>query len=188
MDDPSGIKPIFPKKISCVQISSPYGSRTRYDGSLRPENRFNGRHGGIDLSLNPGTPLLAVASGKLVHKAMGNQMEGIYLWLLHSPDDTGLDYWVFSKYQHLQNLPTIDMGDNVIKGQVIAYSGKTGTSGGHYGSKGYPHLHLSTIRSFSGKYLIENNELLQKSALLFDPLLIFKQPHQEIKKKGAYTL
>jgi len=170
--EPSRLTPKFYKNAACTTISSAYGSTTRHDGSRRPVFRYNGRHGGIDLSLEPGTPLLAIASGTLVHKGSGKQMEVIYLWLLHTPEDTGFDKYVLTKYQHLARVPEIDVGQKVTTGQVIGYSGATGTHGGHYGSKGYPHLHLSTKESMSGKFLIKNNTLVTK-AVLFDPLILY---------------
>jgi len=42
MEKPSGLQPVFPDKIRCMEIASPYGSQTRYDGNRRPEFRFGG--------------------------------------------------------------------------------------------------------------------------------------------------
>jgi murein DD-endopeptidase MepM/ murein hydrolase activator NlpD len=134
---------VFPAEARCPGIASPFGSRTRYDGSLRPKWAFGGHHGGIDISLAEGVPLLALAAGTVVSKGEGGQLEGIYLWLRHSPEETGLPYWVYSKYQHLQSPSELPMGAKVAVGQVLARSGKTGTVGGHYGASGYPHLHLT---------------------------------------------
>ncbi|MFH1487503.1 MAG: peptidoglycan DD-metalloendopeptidase family protein [Pseudomonadota bacterium] len=162
---PSGLKAVYPDKTRCIEISSPYGSRTRYDGSQRPTFApGGGSHGGIDLSLNEGTPLLALAAGTVVDKGEGGQMLGIYLWLRHAPEDTGLPYWVYSKYQHLRSIPELAINAKVSMGQVAAYSGKTGTTGGHYGTEGYPHLHLTTRKSLNGELQGSQN---------FDPLKIY---------------
>ena len=174
MEKSSGLQPVFPDKASCIEIASPYGSQTRYDGSLRPTYRFGGRHGGIDLSLPEGTPLLALAGGTVVNKGKGKQMEGIYLWVQHPPEDTGLSYWVYSKYQHLQSLPELSIGAKVIVGQEIALSGKTGTTGGHYPG-GYPHLHLSTLKSPKGKFIIKDSRMLAPESSLMDPLLVYHE-------------
>ena len=171
MAGPSGLKPVFPNNARCIEIACPYWSRTRYDGSLRPEYRHGGRHGGIDLSLTEGTPLLGMAGGTVVKKGEGGMMEGIYLFMRHSPEDTGLSYSVFSKYQHLQSLPELPIGAKVVVGQVIARSGKTGTVGGHYGSTGYPHLHLSTKKILNGG--------TQKTG--FDPLMFYHEASLKLK-------
>jgi murein DD-endopeptidase MepM/ murein hydrolase activator NlpD len=193
MAQPSGLQPVFPDNARCVEIASPYGSQTRYDGSRRPKFRYNGRHGGIDLSLPEGTPLLALADGTVANKGKGGQMEGIYLWLQHAPANTGLSYWIYSKYQHLQTLPELGVGDKVVLGQVIAHSGKTGTTGGYYGSSGYPHLHLSIMKSPKGKYQIKNAVLPAPGSSLVDPLLIFYETRLKPKKSskpahGAQTV
>jgi len=91
-------------------------------------------------------------------------MLGIYLWLRHSPEDTGLPYWVYSKYQHLQSLPELAVGAKVVVGEVIALSGKTGTSGGYFGYYGYPHLHFTTRNSSTGEF---------QGSHLIDPLVIY---------------
>jgi murein DD-endopeptidase MepM/ murein hydrolase activator NlpD len=170
---PSGLQPAFAADVRCPGIASPFGARTRYDGSLRPAWAFGGRHGGIDISLAEGTPLLALASGTLVSKGEGGMLEGIFLWLRHSPEDTGQSYWVYSKYQHLQSLPDLALGATVTMGQVIARSGKTGTTGPHYGPAGYPHLHVTTLKSGSGDENVGARGSTGASNLI-DPLGIYR--------------
>jgi len=165
MMSPSGLQLVFPDEARCPGIASPFGSQTRYDGSLRPSwAPGKGYHGGIDVSLAEGTPLLALAAGTVVRKGEGGQMVGIYLWLRHSPEDTGLPYTVYSKYQHLQSPPQLPRGAKVVVGQVIARSGKTGATGGHFGAYGYPHLHLTMRKSENGEF---------QDSHLIDPLVIY---------------
>lgn len=172
---PSGLEPVFLAGAVCPEIASPYGSPTRYDGSRRPPWQFGGLHGGIDISLDEGTPLIALASGTAVSKGEGGQLEGIYLWRRHTPEDTGLSYWLYSKYQHLESLPELPIGAKVSAGQVIARSGKTGTVGGHYGSAGYPHLHLTMRENPSSEYRKEGSGLPAPDSLLIDPLVIYQE-------------
>src|SRR3990167_6382499 len=63
---PDGLQPVLPDKARCPEIASPFGSETRYDGSRRPSWELGGYHGGIDISLAEGTPLLALAAGTVV--------------------------------------------------------------------------------------------------------------------------
>jgi len=171
---PSGLQPVFPTQVRCPEIASPFGSQTRYDGSRRPSWEFGGYHGGMDISLAEGTPLLALAAGTVVAKGEGGQMEGNYLWLRHSPEDTGLTYWSYSKYQHLQSLAELAIGARVVVGQVVARSGKTGTTGGHFGAFGYPHLHLTMRKSLKDD-LIVGSRGSTGGANLFDPLMIYHE-------------
>ena len=178
---PSGLQPVFPKNADCPPIASPFGAQTRYDGSRRPRFRFGGYHGGMDLSLAEGTPLLAVAAGTVVAKGEGGQAEGIFVWVRHSPAETGLPDWVYAKYQHLASMPELPLGATVRVGQVLGRSGKSGTVGGHYGPSGYPHLHLTTLRSATAEYRVEGTRLSVPGGYLFDPVALY----HEAKAPGA---
>jgi murein DD-endopeptidase MepM/ murein hydrolase activator NlpD len=172
---PSGLLPVFPKNAACTPIASPYASAARYDGSQRPRTRFGGLHGGIDLTLNEATPLLAIATSKVIASGIGGQAEGIYIWLQHAPKDTGLPFWVYSKYQHLLELPRHAIGDFLKIGDIVGLSGKTGTVGGHYGYQGYAHLHLTTFTGSSSRYEKEGTRIVAEGARMIDPIAIFAQ-------------
>ena len=172
----TGLKPAFPDGVRCEPISSPFGSTSRYDGSNRRDDRNGSRHGGMDISLKEGTPLLAVAAGEVVTAGTGGQLEGIFIWLRHAPEDTGLPFWTFSKYQHLSKVPDLQKGDRVKVGQVVGFSGATGTQGGHYGAGGYPHLHLTTFYGPSEEFEIRGQFASMVSASgsqMGDPMLLF---------------
>lgn len=172
---PSGLVPNFANAAKCTAIASPYGSPSRYDGSPRPQTRYGGLHGGIDLTLDEGTPLLAIASGKVIALGVGGRAEGIYIWLQHAPKDTGLPFWVYSKYQHLSTLPTLAIGDILKAGDIVGPSGKTGTAGGHYGTSGYAHLHLTTFAGSSDQYRQDESRIIAEEARMIDPLAVFLQ-------------
>lgn len=172
----SGLSVTFPIGYVCEPVSSPFASSTRYDGSTRRGDRNGAMHGGIDLSLAIGTPLLAIADGQIIALGEGGALEGIYIWLRHKPEDTGSPYFVFSKYQHLSKLPSLNVGDRVSAGNVIGLSGATGTAGKHYGANGYAHLHLSTFYGPSGEYEVRGmygSMVSGRDAQLDDPLLLY---------------
>ncbi len=178
---PSGLHAVYPAQARCPEIVSAFGAQTRYDGSVRPKNAFGGYHGGIDITLAEGTSLLALAGGTVLSKGTGGPLEGNYLWLRHAPADTGLAYWVYSKYQHLESVPALEVGQNVAVGQEVARSGKTGTIGKHYGAAGYVHLHLTTRKSAVG----DESVVLRgpgANAALIDPLVVF---HEATQKTGG---
>lgn len=179
----SGLSVAFPSDYTCEPISSPFSSPTRHDGSSRRGDRNGGLHGGIDLSLKAGTPLLAIANGEIIALGEGGALEGIYIWLRHTPKDTDSPYFVFSKYQHLSVLPTLKVGDHVMAGKVVGLSGATGTDGKHYGSNGYAHLHLSTLYGSSDEYEIRGmygSMVSGKDARLGDPLILYLEGLQDI--------
>lgn len=172
--EPSRLTPAFPAQVRCPPIASAYGARTRYDGSARPASEFGGHHGGIDISLPEGTPLLAVAAGTVAAVDRGGMMEGNYLWLRHAPEDSGLSYWVYTKYQHLTALPELAVGTRVAAGQVVARSGLTGTTGGHYGVQGYAHLHMTMVRSDSGDATVGGRGEA-RGVTMIDPLVLYDE-------------
>ena len=134
----------------CRKVCSPYRARTRCDGSTRSSKYPI--HGGIDMAIPEGTPILATAAGIVINSKRGKSIGGIILTLKHPPKATGLKYYVFSQYKHLREKSPLSKGTKVRKGQKVAVSGKTGTVGGkHYKSAGFPHLHFETRKSSSGR-------------------------------------
>lgn len=170
------LAPVFPASHACNPIASPYGSPHRFDGSVRRQDRNSSLHGGLDISLDEATPLLAIAAGKVIAKGEGGNLEGFYLWMLHAPEDTGLRFWSFVKYQHLVGLPAVNPGDRVSAGQAIAHSGLSGTIGPAFGPQGYPHLHVSLHIApgpdFDQQGAV-NSFIPPKGGKLADPMLMF---------------
>ena len=171
---PSGLVAVFPREVACPEIASPFGSATRYDGSRRPMDRFGGLHGGIDISLAQGTPLLAVAAGKVIAAGTGAMFTGHYLWLQHAPEDTGLEAWTYTKYQHLREPTALATGTPVKLGDVVGVSGNTGTAGRHYGPAGYPHLHLTVFVGPSARFEVRDTAVVADGARIVDPVAIYR--------------
>jgi len=171
----TGLKPAYPSEATCPEVSSFFGDRTRYDGSLRTLRSNHGYHGGMDISLPIGTSLVAIADGTVIQIARKGRLVGIKIALQHSPEDTGLPVWIYSKYQHLDEFPSLKVGDRVKMGEVIGLSGRTGTVGGHYGSTGYPHLHIYIYMSESKNYHINQSDqiLRLENKKHVDPLAIY---------------
>lgn len=149
---PTGIDPVYPEAADCPKIDSPFASRARFDGSTRSPRFFHGYHGGADISVPEGTPILAIADGEVVEKKTGAFIGGIGLVVRHAPADTGLPVWTFTEYKHLKETPAIAVGQRVRMGEPIALAGKTGTIGGYYGPLGHSHLHLSAFYNASGEF------------------------------------
>ncbi|SCA56189.1 exported hypothetical protein [Candidatus Terasakiella magnetica] len=168
----TGLKPIFPKEVTCARVASYFGSKTRYDGSKR-NNSHHGYHNGMDISLQQGHHLLAMSDGEVVHKGSAGKLVGNYIWLKFSPNDSGMSQTIFARYQHLQRASPLEIGQRVKKGDIIGRSGKTGTIGGYFGSHGYPHLHLNLLVSQDGKYQTKGAMLGPKSMHYLDPIGLF---------------
>lgn len=169
----TGLRPDFPLGVDCPKVSSPFGSPTRYDGSLRVQRSNNGRHGGMDISLDDGTPLLAVADGTVIHIDRGGRLVGNVIWMQHAPEETGFGVWIYTKYQHLDRRPDLRVGGKIKAGEVVAVSGSTGTIGGYFGGSGYPHLHMNAYASPSRKYKITSRGVKIKHRIYIDPVAFY---------------
>jgi len=170
----TGLTPVFPAGVECPPISSPYGSKTRYDGSSR-NNDHHGYHNGMDISLDAGTPVLSVADGDVIHKGTAGQLVGSFVWLRYAPQDTGVPNYIFARYQHLDEPSSLNVGDKVKAGQTVGLGGNTGTTGGHFGSRGYPHLHLVFYTGPTADYTIlgDGPMLGPKSLNYLDPMGLY---------------
>jgi murein DD-endopeptidase MepM/ murein hydrolase activator NlpD len=85
-------------------------------------------HEGIDFPAEPGTPILAAASGKVVYAEVHPE----YGRMVEIDHGNGL----VSRYAHASQL-AVKEGDLVVAGQRVATVGSTGRSTG-------PHLHYET--------------------------------------------
>ncbi len=169
----TGVRPIYPNEARCLEVKSFFADRTRYDGSPRVPWANHGYHGGIDISADEGTPLVAIAAGEVVHKFTGGRLVGHQIYLRHAPADTGLPIWLYSKYKHFRQLPDLRIGERVEMGQVIGESGKTGTTGGYFGDEGYPHLHMSTYAGRTGDYTPGRRGVRIPDMQQLDPLAVY---------------
>ncbi len=115
----SPVSPQFIWPTNDGWISSHFGPRGR------------GFHYGLDIAVNTGTPLLAIASGNVEYSGWrGGYGRAVIL-------DHG-DGWR-SLYGHASRLEVVE-GQWVHQGQVIAQAGATGDATG-------PHLHLEIIKN-----------------------------------------
>ncbi len=83
-----------------------------------------GGHDGIDFGLPIGTPLYAVDAGDVVWSGSGDY--GTMVTIQHA--------WGKTYYGHMSNT-SVTLGQHVIKGQLLGYSGMSGEATG-------PHLHF----------------------------------------------
>lgn len=101
-------------------ITSTFGPRTSPGGI---GSRY---HQGLDIGCSTGTPIVACESGTVISAAYSGSM-GNYVVIAHG---NGLT----TTYMHNSAI-AVSAGQEVVRGQVIAYAGSTGNSTG-------PHCHL----------------------------------------------
>ncbi|GAA1387733.1 M23 family metallopeptidase [Catellatospora chokoriensis] len=138
----------------------------RLTSGFRTESRPG--HDGVDLAAPKGTPIRAAAAGRVIRVRCnastadgrpyscdldGNLSTpgcGWYMELLH------VDRTV-TRYCHMLRRPYVEVGQQVVAGQVIGLVGSSGHSSG-------PHLHLE---AHAGQPVVEANAL--------DPVIYFRQ-------------
>ncbi len=117
---------------------------------------IGGQHMAIDIPASTGTPVKAVAAGKVL-AAGYSSINGNYVEIAHTGG------WR-TKYRHLVEPAVVDVGAGVSQGQVIGKVGSTGWSTG-------PHLHLDLWNSSK-----QSPEAVYKSGLwAHDPELYLGQ-------------
>jgi murein DD-endopeptidase MepM/ murein hydrolase activator NlpD len=110
----------FVTPLKSLEISSPFGMRKD------PITREVTMHEGIDVKADPGTPIYAVAAGKVVFSGLYRGYGNLVV-IRHNAELT-------SHYGHLGGaLPKV--GSMVTEGQVIGTLGRSGRATG-------PHLHF----------------------------------------------
>ncbi len=136
----------------------------------------------MDISLKAGTPLLAVADAKVIHKGSAGRLVGNFIWLHLAPAATELPIHIFARYQHLNEPSPLSIGDQVRAGEPIGQAGATGTTGGHFGTYGYSHLHLVLYTGPNSEVTPFRNKLKPHTLNYLDPMALYLD-----KSIGAVT-
>lgn len=111
---------------------------TVYMGNYKLDHEENaGSHLAVDIKIPVGTPIHAIANGKVVKASTQNTGFGHHIVIMHpnAPDtENGGRTTLYSNYCHMDEIDVVE-GQNVLKGQIIGTSGKSGTAT-------TPHLHF----------------------------------------------
>lgn len=103
---------------------------------------YSGSHLAVDLKLPEGTPIYAIANGRVIKSTVQESGFGHHIVVRHpdtpDPDYPGQTAVLYSVYAHMSDVNVVE-GQNVKKGDMIGRSGKTGTAT-------TPHLHFQIDR------------------------------------------
>jgi len=110
-----------------------------YLGTYKYDHTENiGSHLAVDIKMPVGTPIHAIANGKVVTSSMDSSGFGHHVVIKHvnvpDPENPGVYTTLYSAYNHMDRIDVVE-GENVLKGKIIGTSGNTGTST-------TPHLHF----------------------------------------------
>lgn len=127
----TGLSPQMPADADCPAMSLGFGTRFNLSGKKRTEAHGT-VHAGVDWTLPEGTPVVAVADGRVIERGENpNDVRGNYVAIEHR----GLGARIYTSYVHLSGF-NVDRGQDTKRGQVIGYVGKSGNAT-------YVHLHLN---------------------------------------------
>lgn len=119
-------------------ITSYFGPRYDSDVLATGASDF---HQGVDIYCPEGTPLVAIADGKVVSSYYSGGIG--YTVIIYHGDG------IFSEYHHMCQYAVVGVGETVYQGEVVGYSGQTG----QYCTG--PHLHFG-MSAGSDAYALAN--------------------------------
>ena len=136
---PSGVaaEVIWPAEgIDASSISSPFGPRLKASTGMNYDF-----HRGIDIAMQRGTPLVAIADGEVAIAGKHRTYRDDVVQLKHFKSREGdasceVRGCYYSNYVHIERTaPGLAVGKKVKRGELVAYSGVGPLSG-------FPHLHF----------------------------------------------
>jgi murein DD-endopeptidase MepM/ murein hydrolase activator NlpD len=171
----TGLKPVWGKGVECRDIDHWYAKDY---SDVRPKEAY---HGGVDIPAPFGTPVLAAMSGEVVALYEGKRSpRGIEVVLRHTPEQSGLPYYLYSRYTHFETMPKLTMGQQVKMGEVLGTTGNTGVLGCELkgipcrGSR-RPVLHFDILYTKSEKYFDTGAILVPFEAHWMDPNALYRK-------------
>lgn len=167
----TGLGPVFPKTAFCHGIDEIFA----LDYS---EKTGSGKHGGIDLPTDFGTPILAAAAGTVVAKFDPDiNARGKTVVLRHSPEDTGLPFWTYTEYAHMDVLPRQAIGQRVRMGEVLGPTGNSGISKKNKSgiSNRRPGIHFAVYYSDSRRFAEIPNYIISENGRWMDSNALYRR-------------
>lgn len=170
----TGTGPRFPEDAKCPGIDDFWAMDY---ASKRNKETY---HGGIDIPVPWGTPMRAVAAGSVVAKYEAHQSKrGTEVVVRHSPDQTGLPFWTYSAYGHLDAMPDLKIGQRLKMGDIIGPTGNSGISAkGKQGSAQStlrrPAIHLAMFYSKASTYSEANSTIIPVDGYWLDPMAFYR--------------
>jgi hypothetical protein len=129
-------------------------------------------HKGIDIPQPRGTPIRAIADGVVVGRFIneGNK-KGTEVMLRHTPEQTGLPFWTYSQYTHLQEMSPLPIGANVRLGDEIGKTSNTGKMGRRVRRDA---LHLAVLYSEHPEWSNDGVVVVAKDGYFMDPNAFYR--------------
>ncbi|NQV98945.1 MAG: M23 family metallopeptidase [Rhodospirillales bacterium] len=168
----TGTRPVFPEGLFCRTIDDTWAMDYSFK---RKRTSF---HGGIDMPAPYATPIIAVADGVVVGKFPAtNGQRGIEIVLRHRPQDTGLPFWIYTQYAHFQEMPDLQLGQSIEKGQALGPTGNSGTDSftGAQNKRRRPAIHFAVTYAHRGDYARTDQAVVPAEGNWMDPVALYRR-------------
>ncbi len=164
----TGLRAAFAGGAACPEIDS---EQWAIDYSAK--RPWPAIHKGVDIPQPRGTPIHAVAAGTVVGKFMndGNR-KGIEIMLRHAPEQTGLPFWSYSQYTHLETMSPLAIGAEVKLGDEVGRTANTGKMGRRIRRDA---LHFAILYSQSPDWSNDGRFVIPKDSYWMDPNAFYRQ-------------
>lgn len=165
----TGLRPRFPDGLKCRGIDEQWAI------SYTQKRGREAYHGGIDMPVPFGTPMIAAAAGTVVGIYRGEETyRGMEITLRHSPEDTGLPLWIYTQYAHFDEMPAQEVGQRVSMGEVLGPTGNSGKTG-RSGRPRRPAIHFAVWFSTSPNYADVRDRIIPVDGYWMDPNALFRK-------------
>lgn len=166
----TGLKPVFPKGLDCPGIDEAWAIDYTYK---RDRENY---HGGIDMPMPFGTPIIAAAAGTVVDRYEGQETyRGREIILRHSPEDTGLPVWVYTQYSHFDEMPKQKVGQRVRMGEVLGPNGNSGKQPRRARRERRPAIHFAVWFSADPRYVPLKRKIIPVGGYWMDPNALYRK-------------
>jgi|SaaInlV_150m_DNA_6_1039752.scaffolds.fasta_scaffold24032_1 murein DD-endopeptidase MepM/ murein hydrolase activator NlpD len=164
----TGLQAAFIGDARCPRIDS-----EKWAIDYSQKRPFPALHKGVDIPQPSGTPILAIADGTVIGKFENrDNRKGIEIMLRHTPEQTGLPFWVYSQYTHLREMSPLPIGATVEMGQEIGKTSNTGKSGRNVRRDA---LHFALLYSAHREWTREHMFIIPKDGRWMDPNAFYRR-------------
>lgn len=172
----TGLHPIWPDDVECRGIDEWYAK------DYTPKRPKESYHGGIDLPVPFGTPVLSAMSGEVVALYDGRTTpRGVEVVIRHTPEESGLPLYLYTRYTHFERMPDLHVGQRIKMGDPLGPTGNSGLLGCEvsgkdcHGRSRRPAIHFDVLYSDSPDYYDTGTVLVPFNAHWMDPNALFRK-------------
>ncbi|NQV83172.1 MAG: M23 family metallopeptidase [Rhodospirillales bacterium] len=163
----TGLKPEFIGGADCPEIDS---EKWAIDYSYKRGKAA--LHKGIDIPQPRGTPIRVIADGVVVGRFLNDDnKKGIEVMVRHTPEQTGLTFWIYSQYTHLREMSPLPIGARVKMGDEIGKTSNTGVMGKRERRDA---LHFAILYSVHPEWSNDGEVVTPKDGYFMDPNAFYR--------------